>query len=129
MLAAGGRSVFYAEAFCVGAQNFATLCIDFIQNKHAFALHILRKLGAEEFEGFIQSYSRPPEKGIRVNTLKISAAEFRKITLFKIVVVEFYARAGALLLIAFPLPFVALKPLRQRADYIVIFYFARFLTT
>ena len=36
----------------------------------------------EEFEGFIQSYSRPPEKGIRVNTLKISAAEFRKICPF-----------------------------------------------
>ena len=36
----------------------------------------------EEFEGFIQSYSRPPEKGIRINTLKISTAEFRKICPF-----------------------------------------------
>ncbi len=36
----------------------------------------------EEFEGFIQSYSRPPEKGIRINTLKISTAEFEKISPF-----------------------------------------------
>ena len=34
------------------------------------------------FEEFLKSYDRPPERGIRVNTLKISAEEFKKISPF-----------------------------------------------
>ena len=34
----------------------------------------------ENYDGFLKSYNLPPEKGIRVNTLKISSAEFEKIS-------------------------------------------------
>ena len=36
----------------------------------------------ESFDSFLQSYNRPPERGIRVNTLKISAENFKKISPF-----------------------------------------------
>ena len=32
----------------------------------------MKKILGVEFESFLQSYTRPPEKGIRVNLLKIS---------------------------------------------------------
>ena len=38
----------------------------------------------ENFEKFLSSYDRPAEKGLRVNTLKISAEEFKKISPFSL---------------------------------------------
>ena len=38
-------------------------------------------LGAS-FDKFLQSYSRPPERAVRVNTLKISVEEFKNISPF-----------------------------------------------
>lgn len=44
---------------------------------------ILRMKGqVSDFDGFLKSYSQPPEKGIRVNTLKISVDGFKKISPF-----------------------------------------------
>ena len=40
------------------------------------------------FDEFVKSYSRPPERGIRVNTLKISAENFKKISPFLLEPVE-----------------------------------------
>lgn len=40
----------------------------------------MKKILGEEFDSFIESYSRPPEKGIRVNPLKIPPEEFEKIS-------------------------------------------------
>ena len=49
----------------------------------AFMERMRRCLG-DEAEEFFASYSRPPEKGIRVNTLKTSIEHFRSITPFKL---------------------------------------------
>ena len=43
-------------------------------------LEIMKKELGENFPEFLNSYNLPPEKGIRVNTLKISAEEFEKIS-------------------------------------------------
>ena len=40
----------------------------------------MKKILGVEFESFLQSYTRPPEKGIRVNLLKISTENFEKIS-------------------------------------------------
>lgn len=40
----------------------------------------MKKILGVEFESFLQSYTRPPEKGIRVNLLKISMENFEKIS-------------------------------------------------
>lgn len=45
------------------------------------------ELGAD-FPAFLKSYDRPCERGIRVNTLKISVAEFKKISPFLLEPVE-----------------------------------------
>ena len=42
----------------------------------------------EDFESFLQSYTRPPERGIRVNTLKISAENFKKLSPFLLEPIE-----------------------------------------
>ena len=42
----------------------------------------------EGFDDFVKSYSRPPERGIRVNTLKISAIDFKKISPFLLEPIE-----------------------------------------
>lgn len=44
----------------------------------------MKKILGAEFESFMQSYTRPPEKAIRVNTLKISPDEFEKISPIKL---------------------------------------------
>ena len=44
-----------------------------------FLERMKRELG-ENFAEFLKSYDLPPEKGVRVNTLKISAKEFEKIS-------------------------------------------------
>ena len=43
-------------------------------------LERMKKELGENFAGFLKSYDMPPEKGIRVNTLKISVEEFEKIS-------------------------------------------------
>lgn len=43
-------------------------------------LERMKKELGENFAEFLKSYDLPPEKGIRVNTLKISAVEFEKIS-------------------------------------------------
>lgn len=51
----------------------------------------LQRMKAElkdDFDGFLQSYSRPAVKGVRVNSLKISAEEFKKISPFFLEPVE-----------------------------------------
>ena len=46
---------------------------------------LLRMKGqVSDFDGFLKSYSQPPEKGIRVNTLKISVDGFKKISPFEL---------------------------------------------
>ena len=42
----------------------------------------------DSFEHFLKSYDRPPERGIRVNTLKITVEEFKKISPFLLEPVE-----------------------------------------
>ncbi len=42
-----------------------------------FIERMQKRLG-EEFPAFLSSYGRPPERGLRVNTLKISAEEFAR---------------------------------------------------
>lgn len=37
-----------------------------------------------DFDGFLKSYDLPPEKGIRVNTLKISVGDFKKFSPFEL---------------------------------------------
>ena len=46
-----------------------------------FLTRMKSELG-DGFADFLKSYSRPPERGIRVNTLKISAEDFKKISPF-----------------------------------------------
>ena len=46
-----------------------------------FLVRMKSELG-DEFPDFLKSYDRPPERGIRVNTLKISVEEFKKISPF-----------------------------------------------
>lgn len=41
-----------------------------------------------DFDKFMQSYQTPPERGIRVNTLKISVEEFEKISPFRLESIE-----------------------------------------
>ena len=43
-------------------------------------LKIMQKELGENYAGFLKSYDLPPQKGIRVNTLKISVEEFEKIS-------------------------------------------------
>ncbi len=52
-----------------------------------FSARMQRELGAS-FADFLGSYSRPVERAIRVNTLKISAEEFKKISPFLLEPVE-----------------------------------------
>ena len=42
----------------------------------------------EGYNGFLESFTRPPERGIRVNTLKISIEEFKKISPFLLEPIE-----------------------------------------
>ena len=46
-----------------------------------FTERMARQLGAE-YNDFKQSYNLPPRRAIRVNTLKISAENFKKVTPF-----------------------------------------------
>lgn len=48
---------------------------------HEFTERMARQLGAE-YNDFKQSYNLPPRRAIRVNTLKISAENFKKVTPF-----------------------------------------------
>lgn len=43
-------------------------------------LERMKKELGENYDGFLKSYDAPPQKAIRVNTLKISAEEFEKIS-------------------------------------------------
>ena len=52
-----------------------------------FLARMISELGAD-YDNFLNSYSRPAERGIRVNTLKISAEEFKKISPFLLESVE-----------------------------------------
>ncbi len=47
-----------------------------------FIENMKKQLPEDEWEAFFAVYSRPPYKGLRVNALKISAAEFEKISPF-----------------------------------------------
>ncbi|MDE6850145.1 MAG: hypothetical protein K2J54_02335, partial [Clostridia bacterium] len=53
----------------------------------AFKERMRAELG-ERYEPFIDSYDRTPYKAIRINTLKISPKEFKKISPFKLLPVE-----------------------------------------
>ena len=46
-----------------------------------FLARMKNELG-DGFNGFLKSYDRPPERGIRINTLKISSEEFKRISPF-----------------------------------------------
>lgn len=52
-----------------------------------FLARMQKELGSS-FSEFLKSYDRPPERGIRVNTLKISAENFKKISPFLLEPVE-----------------------------------------
>ncbi len=52
-----------------------------------FIERMQRELG-NSFAEFLKSYERPPERGIRVNTLKISVEDFKKISPFLLEPVE-----------------------------------------
>lgn len=62
----------------------------------AFLDKMSRLLG-EEYDNFLQSYAQPPRKGLRVNTLKISAADFSRKSPFALKAVGAYAPEGFLL--------------------------------
>ncbi len=47
-----------------------------------FIENMKKQLPEDEWEAFFAVYARPPHKGLRVNVLKISAAEFEKISPF-----------------------------------------------
>ena len=47
-----------------------------------FIENMKKQLPEDEWEAFFAVYARPPYKGLRVNALKISAAEFEKISPF-----------------------------------------------
>ena len=49
-----------------------------------FVQRMRERLPAEEREAFFAVYDRPPYRGLRVNSLKISAAEFMKISPFSL---------------------------------------------
>lgn len=48
-----------------------------------FVKRMRARLGAD-FENFLKSYEKPPVKGVRVNTLKLSESEFEKISPIKL---------------------------------------------
>ena len=48
-----------------------------------FVKRMRARLGAD-FENFLKSYEKPPVKGVRVNTLKLSESEFEKISPVKL---------------------------------------------
>lgn len=52
-----------------------------MQLPEAFLIRMQRELG-EEFSAFLASYDTPAERGIRVNTLKLTADAFRRIAPF-----------------------------------------------
>ena len=52
-----------------------------------FLTRMKEELG-DGFDEFLKSYDRPPERGIRVNTLKISARDFKKISPFLLEPIE-----------------------------------------
>ncbi|MDE6597428.1 MAG: RsmB/NOP family class I SAM-dependent RNA methyltransferase [Clostridia bacterium] len=49
-----------------------------------FLKRMSRQLSKESFDGFLKSYDRPPERAIRVNTLKISVEDFKKLAPFSL---------------------------------------------
>jgi len=44
----------------------------------------MEQLLKEEYEDFLKEYDKKPQKGLRVNTLKIGVEEFKKIVPFEI---------------------------------------------
>ena len=47
-----------------------------LQLPEAFCARMKQMLGPKEYESFLRSYSRPRQRGLRVNTLKISPDKF-----------------------------------------------------
>lgn len=68
-----------------------------LQRLPAAFLDKMSRLLGEEYDNFLQSYARPPRKGLRVNTLKISAADFSRKSPFALKAAGAWAPEGFLL--------------------------------
>ena len=51
----------------------------------------MKEMLGEEYGAFLKSYERPPKKGLRVNTLKLSAEEFERLFPYRITKVPWVA--------------------------------------